>query len=295
MMAMTPELWRALGALCEAPTPEHARIAEALGLVGVPTREAYIDTFAMNAYPYASVYVGAEGMLGGEAADRVAGFWRAVGLTPPPEPDHLAALLGLAAGLAAREGRTDDPARAALARQARHALLWEHLLSWVPPFLQAVTATSPAYRPWADLVEAVLREEAEALGPPATLPAHLRAAPGPVGPEAGLEAFVAGLLVPVRTGMILTRADLGRALRTLDLGGRVGSRASVLRSVLEQDPRRGLDWLAGEADRWAGAHRAARPWLGPVAQFWEERADAAAARLREWVAAAREVVHAAGS
>jgi sulfite exporter TauE/SafE len=38
-------------------------------------------------------------MLGGAARERVAGFWRAVGLVPPPEPDHLAALLGLAAGV----------------------------------------------------------------------------------------------------------------------------------------------------------------------------------------------------
>ena len=37
-------------------------------------------------------------MLGGEARDRIAGFWRALGLVPPPEPDHLAVMLGLYAG-----------------------------------------------------------------------------------------------------------------------------------------------------------------------------------------------------
>ena len=43
--------------------------------------------------------------MGGLARERIAGFWNAVGLTPPPEPDHLAALLGLYASLTERASR----------------------------------------------------------------------------------------------------------------------------------------------------------------------------------------------
>ena len=53
----------------------------------------------LNCPPYASVYLGPDGALGGEGADRAAGFWRASGLTPPAEPDHLTALLALYASL----------------------------------------------------------------------------------------------------------------------------------------------------------------------------------------------------
>ena len=65
------------------------------------------------------VYLGAEGMLGGAARDRVAGFWRALGLVPPAEPDHLAALLGLAAALADASATSASPRRAAARRGTR--------------------------------------------------------------------------------------------------------------------------------------------------------------------------------
>src|SRR6266545_2894193 len=92
------DLFRALGALCEAPQPEHAAVARALGLAP-PRAVDFAGVFMLQVYPYASVHLGDEGMLGGEAGDRVAGFWRALRLVPPAEPDHLASLLGLYAAL----------------------------------------------------------------------------------------------------------------------------------------------------------------------------------------------------
>ena len=60
-------------------------------------------------------------MLGGEAADRVAGFWRALGREVPGEPDHLSALLGLYAGLADAEARESAGAGRILRRESRKA------------------------------------------------------------------------------------------------------------------------------------------------------------------------------
>jgi len=99
----TAEVLRALAVLCESPHPSHARVAEALDLGSTPSAADHTQAFVLGAVPYASVYLGPEGMLGGEAADRVAGFWRALGYVPPPEPDHLAALLGLLATLTEAE------------------------------------------------------------------------------------------------------------------------------------------------------------------------------------------------
>src|SRR5207244_505396 len=104
------EVLRALAVLCEAPAPGQERVAAALGIAPAPRADEWAELFLFELPPYASIYLGAEGMIGGEALDRVAGFWRALGLEPPPEPDHLAALLGLAAAL--------DGPRAAHARQA---------------------------------------------------------------------------------------------------------------------------------------------------------------------------------
>ena len=62
---------------------------------GAARARRHTDLFVFQLQPYASVYLGAEGMLGGEARDRIAGFWRALGASPPSEPDHLATMLAL--------------------------------------------------------------------------------------------------------------------------------------------------------------------------------------------------------
>ena len=139
------ELFRALGALCEPPAPAHRRLADALQLDGEAAGDDYAELFLFQLYPYASVYLGAEGKLGGEARDRVAGFWRALGLVPPAEPDHLAALLGLYATLAEAEQDEQDAARRLLRRRARHALLHEHLLSWCGPYLDKLGELAPPF------------------------------------------------------------------------------------------------------------------------------------------------------
>ncbi len=258
------ELLRALGALSEPPTPSHARIAAAVGLPGPPRGDEYADVFLFDLYPYASVYLGAEGKLGGQAGDRVAGFWRAVGLAPPAEPDHLGALLGLYAALAERGAPP----------QWRRALLWEHLLSWTPPYLAKLEQTAPPfYRAWARLLGEALRAEAAELGPLARPSLAHREAPGLDPPGAiGGTAFLDQLLAPVRTGFVLVRGDLVEAGRRLGLGVRVAERRFVLEALLSQDAPATLGWLAAYAAAWERR---------PLPEFWCGRAAAAAALLAD--------------
>lgn len=294
-MSGRAELWRALGAFCEAPGPAHDRIAGALGLPRGCRPDEHATVFELETHPYASVHLGPEGMLGGEAADRVAGFWRALGLVPPAEPDHLAALLGLVGALADDEDRQVEPARAAIRRRARRALLWEHVAPWIDPYLAAVRSlgVAPASG-WAAIVRDAVVAELRELGPLDVPPAHLATAQ--VAAEAAdLRTFAAQALAPARTGIVLTRADLRRGAAETGAGARIGERAFALRSMLEQAPAGTLCWLAGEADRWAAHHRAARRDLGAIAEAWEERAAAAAARFRQHSTAAEEVDARAGA
>lgn len=269
------ELLRALAALSEPPAPEHRRLAEAAGLGAPPGSAEHAEVFLLQLHPYASVYLGAEGMLGGEARARVAGFWRALGHVPPPEPDHLGALLGLYAALAEREGQ-EEGAEAVLTARGRAALLHEHLAPWVPFLLERVAETgTPFYGPWAELLDRVLEDELRSAPPPPALPLHLRLAPALPDPrEEGAEAFLSGLLAPVRSGVVLTRGDLVRTARELGLGARVGERRWVLRHLLDQDPVPLLDALAAEAALRAERHGARAPVVGPSAAFWAERARA---------------------
>ena len=311
------ELLRGLAVLAEPPTAEHAGLAELLGLSEPPTPAHYADVFLFQLYPYASVHLGPEGMMGGEAAARVAGFWRALGYEPPPEPDHLAALVGLYASLCAREAELDG-AEARLTRRSGTALLHEHLAPWVFHFLQRVRElTDGALGEWATLLAEVLRREveeriagpAEGGGPEVgegleaevpedrepeagygaadggALPVHLREAASLPDPrESGAAAFVPGLLAPVRSGVILTRSDLARIAQDLDLGLRAGERRYALEHLLAQDAAPVLRALAETAEAQALQHDRREGWLGATARFHAGRARDTARLLRELAA-----------
>ena len=285
------ELLKGLAVLAEPPTSESEGVARSLGLQEAPSSAHYADLFLFQLYPYASVHLGPEGMMGGEAAARVAGFWRAVGYDPPPEPDHLAALLGLYAALCARETESSG-AEARLTGRSRWALLHEHLMPWIFPFLDRVgDLTGGPLAEWARLLEEVLRREvadgaAIASGEGGldreTLPVHLMEAPPLPDPRReGGEAFLDGLLAPVRTGFIVTRADLAGIASRADLGLRAGERRYALEHLLAQEAGPVLEGLAGEARREDARHRERERWLGVSAAFLGERARRTAELLQE--------------
>jgi hypothetical protein len=267
-------------------------VADALELGPVPCVAEYTEVFVFQLYPYASVYLGAEGMMGGEARDLVAGFWRALGETPPVEPDHMAVMLALYARLVEMEEGESDGARRAGWHRARKAFLWEHLLSWLPFYLsklETVTA-SPFYRKWGEMLSEALCDEAKAVGEQEQLSIHLRDAPALIDPRRGeVEDFLQSLLTPVRSGFILVRSDLSRAAREIDLGLRLGERKFILKALFSQDAAGVLDWLASEAARWVERHHLYRDALGGVAKAWEEKALHSANLLRELKLTAKEV------
>lgn len=268
---MRADLFRALAVLAEPPTTETSRIARLLGLEPEPHAASYTELFVLQLFPYASVYLGGEGMLGGEARDRIAGAWRAVGAVPPTEPDHLAVLLGAHARAIELEHGERDAARHEARHRLRATLLWEHLLSWVGPYLAKLDEIgTPPYAGWGGLLRRALMAEAQQMGPPETLPLALRAAP--VQEADGKDDLLGHLLAPVRSGIVLTRYDLARCARDLGLGLRQGERRYMLQALLEQDALRTVGWLAAEARRWEDHHLGDRGWLGDIAEWWAARA-----------------------
>jgi len=279
------ELLRALGSLCVAPDPSQETIASAVGLPGVALLEEHTDVFVLQCYPYASFYLNAQGVLGGEASDRVAGFWRALGLEPPTEPDHLAGLLGLYGSIGIDEASHDpaDERRDGLLR-AREALLWEHLAPWVPAFLAAVFEIgNPRFQVWASLLNEALLAETAAARPPPRLPLALRQAPEGLGQQASLPQLLDAVLSPACSGIILTRARLTAGAAELGVGLRQGERRFTIRAMFDQDGTGTLGWLAREATRWAALHRSWMPTDVGIREWWCDRAMTSAEMLESQV------------
>lgn len=278
------ELWRAIGAV--ADNPRDARVAAgALGLP-VPDASEHTEVFVLNCPPYASIHLGSEGSIGAEAGDRVAGFWSTLGCEPHGEPDHLAGLLGLYANLCDSQDAVQRGRSAVAVDRARSALFWEHLWSWVPNYLDAVTDLGlPALGAWAALARAALTEEACSLPGGRLLPAALRDAPPPVAADFDLARLVDGVVTPVCSGFVVTRRALARIARGTGTGYRIGERRFSLRAMIEQDPPASLAGLAGEAARWS-ARQSLRPGPGAASRWWARRSEHAAAVLAEAAAAA---------
>jgi Nitrate reductase delta subunit len=285
------ELLRALGAVADSPAAA-AGACHALGLAD-PGPAAHTEVFVLNCPPYAAVYLGEAGGLGGEASDRVAGFWRAAGFTPPAEPDHLTALLSLYAGLGESAQEAGRASTAGALDRARRALFHEHLWPWLPGYLDAVSDLGiPALTAWAALAMRAVQAEHAALaretagraaGP---LPLALRSAPPPTAAGCDLSDLLTTLITPVRSGFILTRRRLAAGAEAAGVGYRIGERRFSLRAMLEQSPAENLGWLAGEARRWQRRHAARAPG-DPVYRWWAQRAQ----RTARMLTAAAELAH----
>ena len=267
------ELFRSLGALAEPPSPETERLAQILDLGPPPEPAEFTDLFESKLYPYASVYLDDSGKLGGNARDRIAGFWRALDLRYPEESDHLTIMVSLYARIRELVDDSGGP-DADRWEHARVAFLHEHLLSWLPFYLDKLTdVASGFYSRWGALLTTALEQECEGLEPNAILSLHLRESTPMADPRTkGGEAFVESLLAPVRSGLILVRTDLERAGGELDLGVRIGERRYVLEALFAQDAVSTLDWLAREADLWGQRHLKREKQTGPTARFWADRA-----------------------
>jgi TorA maturation chaperone TorD len=239
------ELYRALAALCERPTAELQGVADSLEAGPLPPASEHTEIFSLQLRPYASVYLSDDGRLGGEARDRIAGFWRVLGLEPPPECDHLSVLLAFYAELRSREAEAPSEDLRERSTHLRTAFLEEHLLSWLPAYLLKLESFGSAfYSHWAGLCARVLCEDANpaATGP---LSLHLRSTtPHPSAEACDRDALVTLLTSPARSGLLLTRGDLTLAARQHGLAGRMGERAFMLEAMLAQGPTEVLSWFS---------------------------------------------------
>ena len=279
------ELFRSLGAVVLTPPPGNRALCAALDLP-IPTGVEHTDAFVLSAPPHGAIHLGSEGKLGGEGLDRIAGFWRVLGLQAPEDADHLGALLMLYAEVGeAEQNASGERARAQLHR-ARAALFDEHIWSWAPGYLLAVTELGiDSVGAWARLTDQALRAEYADLGPAEMLPLALRAAPPGMDAADSLDETLDALVAPIRSGAVLTYRDLANCAHSVGVGLRRGERRFALRAMLEQDAPGTLTWLGAHARWWAQrcASATLRKANDPCA-WWSRRAANTARVLETLVA-----------
>lgn len=275
--------------LLEEPGPAVAALAR-----GVPALEPlaggdpevavqYERLLLRDVQPYESVFLSADGQLGGETARAVAGIyarhgfdedgrWRVAGA------DHLGLQLRFYARLCAEESagwEEDTPDRAVAAVEAERSFLADHLGRW-GPVAADVLASAAGAGPYQALAEALvdfLAEEAELLRPAPDhpeLPAlEPRVPPARLGP-----ARMAGwLLAPGSSGVWLDAGTLARAALGLGIPWRASDPRRQFRKVIEEatdggdlgDLLAGLrptveEWRDRYAQRESSAPGAARIW-----------------------------------
>ena len=135
----------------------------------------------------------------------------------------------------------------------------------------------PSVSAWAELTLETLLQEATEIDPPDVLPLAMRAAPAGLQPSDSFDALLDAMVTPVRSGIILTRRDLGRTAAALGVGYRQGERRYTLKAMLEQDKPATVRWLACHARCWSKQHRAADcGWSCDPSGWWSARAEAAA-------------------
>ena len=287
-MPTAPSAWeliRSLGAVVLTPPPGNHALCAALDLP-TPTGAEHTDAFVLSAPPHAAIHLGPEGKLGGEGLDRVAGFWRVLGLQAPGDADHLGALMMLYAELGEAEDSAADERAQAQLHRARAALFHEHIWSWAPGYLLAVAELGiESAAAWARLTEEALRAEYADLGPAEMLPLALRVAPPGIDVADSLDDTLDALVAPVRCGLVLTYRDLAACGRQVGVGLRRGERRFALRAMLEQDAPATLRWLSGYARRLSQRCPSAPRTVNDPCTWWSRRAANTAGVLETLAAA----------
>ena len=284
------DLFRSLGAVVLTPPPGNRALCAALDLP-IPTGVAHTDAFVLSAPPHGAIHLGPEGKLGGEGLDRIAGFWRVLGLRAPEDADHLGALLMLYAELGEAEHNAFRERVRAQLHRVRAALFHEHIWSWAPGYLLAVTELGiDSVAAWARLTEQALRAEYADLGPVEMLPLALRAAAPGLDAADSLDETLDVLVAPIRSGFVLTYRDLANCAHRVGLGLRRGERRYALRAMLEQDAPGTLIWLGARARWWSERCAPALRTSNDPCAWWSRRAANTARVLEALVADGEEAL-----
>lgn len=209
-------------------------IADALGSEDVSSGDLY-NAFIRELPPFASIYLSTDGNIGGDPRSTIAGFYRALSLPIPADPDHLSHLLSLLAGILSARDKT--PADQLMERKdsidrAAGVVLHDHLLSWLPAYLlRAQEVFPPSLGNWVSITFDLLSLLSLQYDTVVSSVAGFRGELSQVGDP---NQIVRWLTSPGLSGLIISLGDIEEVARKLELPLRAGRKRFVLQEMVSQ-------------------------------------------------------------
>lgn len=240
--------------------------------------------FGLNLFPYESVFLDPEGLLGGAVSAQVADRYEANGYRSGTDvaADHLGHQLGLLAHLCAAEADAWEDGRERIARQMyqrQQSFLAQHLTRWLSPFLVALgRQQAPFYQVTATVTWELVGDHADEGATRWSLPPH----PALLADEdTGLRQIASTLLAAPLSGFFLNREEIGALARQQSLPRGFGDRQQMLLNLMrsaaqyEQFPAL-LRALQEVVEDWRQAYMEqarAAPTLAASVAVWRERVE----------------------
>lgn len=252
--------------------------------------------FGFNVFPYESIFVDESGLLGGAATDAALESYRQAGFSfgdNSASADHIGHELGLLAHLSGAEADALEdtlPLVAERMRGLQRDFLQNHLLHWLPPFVLAVKGQErPFYTALVELTLGFVNNHYEEVSPQRGKERKEKTSAPSASPrlnlnndKTGLKDIAQFLTTPPHSGIFLSRDDVGRLARRMDLPRGFGDRAQMLtnlmRTAVQYDTLPALlQAIRQHAAAWDDAYAqtaAAYPTLAPFIAPWQTRLQA---------------------
>lgn len=231
------EIAAALAEVAEASSVR-MELSAALGVEGATPSDLY-HLFVKELPPFASIYLSSDGNIGGGSRSVIAGFYSALGIPTPSDPDHLASLLRLLSGilnkeaeLAGADSDAGDEQRLVSVSRARSVLVNDHLATWLPVYLLRAKEVAP--RPLMGWVSCTLDLLSVMVGEcQGTVPA-VQVYDGNLAVPGSSSELISWITTPGRSGIIVTHWDISNLAESLGLALRVGRKRFVLEELWAQ-------------------------------------------------------------
>ncbi|MCP4421677.1 MAG: molecular chaperone TorD family protein [Chloroflexi bacterium] len=206
------------------------------------TASAHHHLFAFNIFPYEALFLGNDGLLGGDVTQAVTLAYHDAGYvvdTAVSSPDHLGCQLDFLAFLAAAEADAWEDELIQVAEHLRtmqQTFLQTHLLRWSIPCLLAIQEQGePFFAQLAALTLALILAHHDELAKTAVSPQNFLPPTKNIlaRDKTGFKEIVRHLLTPAFSGIYLSRHTIGQLARQLELPRGFGNRDQMLMNLLQ--------------------------------------------------------------